>query len=298
MDNRKKLKGSHTKRDVEKQLYDITLKKWSINKTWMKKWEFQEFITRKLFLEQHQDPLIYQLQNYVGDLHGKRMLDIGCGEGGLVVALNLRGFNAVGVDLNEKNIQISMLRARKHGLRGSIFKKGDARALPFDNDSFAVLTFISVLEHIGSTREILHEASRVLKKDGYLFATVPNKYWPIEYHVNLWFIHWLPLCIRKVLLDLLRKQKGKDLNYLEGIKYYSPGQWHKFLSSYFFKIHDVNKHTFENLLLSMRNTKKRSKALGAIKFIVLRASNCSPLRRLLFYFYKFLQPQVYLLAQK
>lgn len=264
----------------------------------MKRREFQEFITRKLFLEKHQDPVIYHLQNYVGDLHGKKMLDIGCGEGGLVVALNLRGFNAVGVDLNEKNIQISILRAYKNGLKGPLFKKGNARALPFDNDSFAVLTLISVLEHVGNIRETLHEASRVLKKDGYLFATVPNKYWPIEYHVNLWFIHWLPLCMRRVLLDLLRKQKGKDLNYLEGIKYYSPGQWDKFLSSCFFKIHDVREHTFENLLLSMSTTKNRSKVLGAIKFIVLRVSNHPLLRRLLFYFYKFLQPQVYLLAQK
>lgn len=294
----KKRKDYHTERDVEKQLYDLTIRKWSINKTWMKKGEFQEFITRKFSLEQFQDPLIYQLQNYVGDLHGKKMLDIGCGEGGLVVALNLRGFNAVGVDLNEKNIQISTLRARKNGLKGSIFKKGDARTLPFDNDSFAVLTLISVLEHIERIPETLHEASRVLKKDGYLFATVPNKYWPIESHVNLWFIHWLPSCIRRVLLDLLRKQKGKDLNYLEGIKYYSPGQWNKFLSPHFLKIHDVRKHTFENLLSSMSNTKNRSKVLGAIKFIVLRVSKRSPLRRLLFYFYKFLQPQVYLLAQK
>jgi len=286
------------RRDFQKQLHDLTLKKWSINKTWMKKKDFQEFISRKFCLEKFQDPLIYQLQDFVGDLRGEKLLDVGCGEGGLVVALNLRGFNAVGIDLDERNIEISRLRARKNGLFPSIFKKGDARGLPFDDGSFSVLTLISVLEHADNIKKTLYEASRVLKTGGYLFATVPNKYWPIEAHVDLWFIHWLPLRMKRILLDLLRKQKGKDLNYLEGINYYSPVQWYRFLSPYFCKIHDVRNHTFDNSLLSMNTIKSRWKVLEAIKIIVLRASNHSFLRRLLFYFYTFLQPQIYLLAQK
>jgi ubiquinone/menaquinone biosynthesis C-methylase UbiE len=286
------------KPDLEKKLYDLTLEKWSINKTWMKKRDFKEFISNKLSLEQFQDLLIKQLQTYIGHLDSRPILDVGCGEGGLVVALNLKGFHAFGIDPNEKNIQISMLRARKNDLQPSIFKKASANALPFDDKSFAVLTLVSVLEHVKDIPETLREASRVLKDDGYLFAIVPNKYWPIEGHVDLWFVHWLPLCIRRLALGLLRKEKGKDLNYLEPINYYGPAQWSKFLSFHFSKIHDVRKQSFETLLSSIKDTRSKRKIIEAIKYIVATASNYSSLKKLIFHLYTFFQPRIYLVAQK
>jgi len=285
--------------NYEKELLHLTLQKWLINKTWMRQKDFEKFIFRKLHLEKFQDSLILQLQNCFGDLHGKKVLDIGCGEGGLVVALNLLGINACGIDLNEENIKISQIRAKKNGLSPAIFKKANSCTLPFDNNSFELVTLISVLEHVEDIDKTLSEVSRVLKKGGYLFAIVPNKYYPIEGHVNLWFVHWLPSYIRRVILDTLRKEKAKSLNYLEDINYLGPAQWYKLLFSYFSRWYDVRNITFENVVYGFKKTESSSsKIMNCFKHIAFKTSKYPLLKALVFQLYKYFQPRIYLIARK
>ena len=48
------------------------------------------------------------------------------------------------------------------------------KELPFDNNSFDVVTMIAVLEHLEHPIEIMNEISRVLKPNGALIITVPS----------------------------------------------------------------------------------------------------------------------------
>ena len=49
------------------------------------------------------------------------------------------------------------------------------RRLPLDSDSFDVVLFLEVLEHvIDDPRHVFSEINRILKTDGYLFLTTPN----------------------------------------------------------------------------------------------------------------------------
>jgi len=50
----------------------------------------------------------------------------------------------------------------------------DAHFLPFKNESFSQIVCTEVLEHLGSPFHASKEISRVLKKKGRVFITVPN----------------------------------------------------------------------------------------------------------------------------
>jgi SAM-dependent methyltransferase len=62
-------------------------------------------------------------------------------------------------------------------------------SLPFCPNTFDLVTFISVYEHIFPKERLLsiNEISNVLKVGGTLIAQIPNMYFPIEIH------SWLPL---------------------------------------------------------------------------------------------------------
>jgi SAM-dependent methyltransferase len=64
--------------------------------------------------------------------------------------------------------------------------------LPFENNHFDIVFHAAVMEHVGSQeaqRSFLHETLRVAKR---FFVITPNRWFPIEVHTNLPFVHWLP----------------------------------------------------------------------------------------------------------
>lgn len=96
--------------------------------------------------------------------HAKKILDVGCGTGKLVMYLNKFGFKAHGCD--------PYLKPRMNNL----FIKASATNLPFKSNSFDLITSISVIEHLKKSelRKFLSEAKRVLKIKGSIFLVTPN----------------------------------------------------------------------------------------------------------------------------
>lgn len=101
---------------------------------------------------------------------------------------------------------------------GTEFKLGDVTALPFEDASIDVVFSSAVLEHVGShakQEQMLAECYRVAKKG--LFITTPNRWYPIEFHTLLPFIHWLPKKIHRWLLKIIGLDffaNGDNLNLL------------------------------------------------------------------------------------
>ena len=90
------------------------------------------------------------------------------------------------------------------GLR---FVPVDGRNLPFADREFDFVHSSAVLEHVGSREKqvaFLREVWRVARKG--IFVTTPNRWFPIEVHTMMPFIHWLPIAA----FQKLCKMRGLD----------------------------------------------------------------------------------------
>jgi SAM-dependent methyltransferase len=71
--------------------------------------------------------------------------------------------------------------------------RADGRDLPFADQEFDLGFSNAVVEHVAGGREgqrrFVHELCRVA---GRVFVTTPNRFFPLEVHTLLPFVHWLP----------------------------------------------------------------------------------------------------------
>ncbi|MDO8638519.1 MAG: methyltransferase domain-containing protein [Candidatus Daviesbacteria bacterium] len=102
------------------------------------------------------------------------VLDLACGNG--LSTAHIKGSLVVGLDLSE-----SQLEKAKKRFKDKDFVVGDARKLPFKDNSFDLIVAINMLHHIEETKEALNECMRVLKKGGVLLTVDPNLYNPIGF---------------------------------------------------------------------------------------------------------------------
>lgn len=142
-----------------------------------------------------------------------RVLDLGCGAGGLVQSMLERNIQAFGCDLDFKS--------EAHVKTDDLYKRDILRLielepykLPFPDNYFDFVISDQVMEHAMNTREFMGELSRVMKADGECLHFLPSRYRIIEGHVFVpfasinrsmpWLLFWAILGIRK------QSQKGQS----------------------------------------------------------------------------------------
>jgi ubiquinone/menaquinone biosynthesis C-methylase UbiE len=103
----------------------------------------------------------------IGDTTGKTVLDIGCGEGYFLERLNGK---LIGIDYSEKKLKEAKKRLKKAKLI-----KGDAKKLPFKDNSIDVFIVSEVLEHIDGAKEVAKEIIRTAKDNAIVVISAPNE---------------------------------------------------------------------------------------------------------------------------
>lgn len=113
----------------------------------------------------------------LGDiLHGKRVLDLGCGTGRITQALVQRGAEVIGVDYSIVSLNEAMRKVGGDG-KGLDLLAADIAALPFNSDHFDIVVSSQVLEHLinAKQRELMFRSIRkVLKRGGISVITTYN----------------------------------------------------------------------------------------------------------------------------
>lgn len=101
-----------------------------------------------------------------------QILDLGCGLGWGANLLSGKGM-VKAIDIDKKTIQ----RARKRYFKNKKVKfiQADAINLSFKDQQFDIVVSIENIEHVKNWRKYVKEVKRVLKKDGLLFLTTPNR---------------------------------------------------------------------------------------------------------------------------
>jgi SAM-dependent methyltransferase len=123
----------------------------------------------------------YQLAlDYVG---GKRVLDVASGEGYGSAMLATRAAHVVGVDLSPEAVLHAAEQYRRPNLE---FREGSATSLPLPAGSVDVVVSFETLEHLAGHEEMLTEIARVLRGDGLLILSTPDKlyYTDQRHHAN------------------------------------------------------------------------------------------------------------------
>jgi SAM-dependent methyltransferase len=103
----------------------------------------------------------------------ERVLDLGCGPGHTALAFAARGAEVIGLDLTPAMLGVARQLAAERGLDNARFERGDASALPFEADSFDVVTSRLSAHHYVQPAAVLSEVVRVLAPGGrFLLADI------------------------------------------------------------------------------------------------------------------------------
>jgi ubiquinone/menaquinone biosynthesis C-methylase UbiE len=105
--------------------------------------------------------------------YGGTLLDIGCADGvftnEIYRALN-PGSHVFGIDIYHPSIAFAQKQYPQIK-----FRKASAEKLPYEKQSFDIITCLEMLEHVTDPNRVLMEMRRVLKPKGSIFILVPQE---------------------------------------------------------------------------------------------------------------------------
>ena len=104
---------------------------------------------------------------------GLDVLDAACGEGYGAALLAGPARHVTGVDLSDD--AVAHARERYAGAGNLEFRAADVSQLPFDDASFDRVISFETIEHLAGQREMLAEFRRVLRPDGLLILSSPDR---------------------------------------------------------------------------------------------------------------------------
>lgn len=152
-------------------------------------------------------------------LDGRRVLDLGCGDGiiSLGLAARTKASAIMGFDLEPIDTEFLAGIAAEHGVGVDeprlTFGVSEPNRLPVPDESVDVVVTWSVFEHVVDVAGLLAEVRRVLVPDGLLFLQI----WPLYFsehgsHLWPWFDEPFPhlRLSENELLSHLRRRTGSD----------------------------------------------------------------------------------------
>jgi 2-polyprenyl-3-methyl-5-hydroxy-6-metoxy-1,4-benzoquinol methylase len=101
-------------------------------------------------------------------VEGASLLDVGCGNGDFIYEARKSGWITKGIEISSTAVNFAKT------IRNLDVVKGSLETLPFDSETFNVVTILDVLEHVPHPLTTLREINRVLKPGGLLVIRVPN----------------------------------------------------------------------------------------------------------------------------
>lgn len=115
----------------------------------------------------------------VGGLFGKNVLDVGCGGGILSEAMAKLGAKVTGIDMTEKPLDVARHHAEQNGLQinyhQTTIEDFLQKQTACNAEKFDVITCLEMLEHVPDPLSIIQSCQALLKPNGTLFFSTINR---------------------------------------------------------------------------------------------------------------------------
>jgi 2-polyprenyl-3-methyl-5-hydroxy-6-metoxy-1,4-benzoquinol methylase len=124
---------------------------------------------------------LYQ-ESFAEQLKGKRVLELGCGDGVNALSMAKLGAHVVAVDISSESARIVNEAAKELGMQNQVEGlAGDFTVLPFANQSFDIIVGKAFLHHLTHEleSEYIRKSASLLKPDGEarFFEPAENNQW-------------------------------------------------------------------------------------------------------------------------
>lgn len=138
-------------------------------------------------------PLLDEMARWLGVGPGMRVLDVGCGAGGMAVAFARLGATVEAVDPGERQRTTTTQLAAAAGVAHLVLvSDGDVTALPYDDASFDLVWCSRVLHHLRDVQAGANELARVarvgggvaIREGGFTFRVLPDDIGNCEPHLE------------------------------------------------------------------------------------------------------------------
>lgn len=116
-------------------------------------------------------------KHFVGPLAGQKVLDIGCGFGGVCIAAAKEGATARGIEVGESELKYFRLNLEDHDAQDVVdITYGDADDIAFMESlgKFNLIVCDNVLEHVPDSHRLIYNIAQAMEENGRCYVTVPN----------------------------------------------------------------------------------------------------------------------------
>lgn len=121
------------------------------------------------------NPLRLDYIDGIAELHGKSVLDVGCGGGILAESMAARGALVTGIDLADKPLKVAQLHLLESGLKVD-YRLVAPEALAAETPgTFDVVTCMEMLEHVPDPAVTVAACTSLLKPGGHAFFSTINR---------------------------------------------------------------------------------------------------------------------------
>ena len=105
-------------------------------------------------------------------VNGKDVLDLACGEGYGSFLISKIARSVTGVDISDEAVRHASETYKSSNLK---FSRGSASALELPDASFDVVVSFETIEHLAEQEKMIKEIRRLLRPDGFLVISSPNR---------------------------------------------------------------------------------------------------------------------------
>ncbi len=112
------------------------------------------------------------------NFNGKKICDIGCGDGKNLILFKSLGFDVYGIEITSEIVNKIKLNMQVAQIDNFDIRVGTNRSMPFENEYFDYILSWNACYYMGrekSFSDYVKEFARVIKKDGTLVLSIPKK---------------------------------------------------------------------------------------------------------------------------